>query len=193
MTLHVQMLYEVAKHAKAMADAMQAIVDDCAEQLAQRKAAGETDAAMLDAIFAVCREVLDEVLDTSELDRIATRLQDQALGMAERVRKLVEENARVRRDQEEYQREYDALAAEHEKLSEKIRSIEDQKKDKTDRRRRIEVFLCMLEEQKECIGFDPYTFVALVDRVVVGQDRKLEIIFRNGMNYTIFPIKGLKL
>ena len=33
MTLHVQMLYEVAKHAKAMADAMQAIVDDCASSL----------------------------------------------------------------------------------------------------------------------------------------------------------------
>jgi len=136
-----------------------------------------------DAIFAVCREVLDEVLDTSELDRIATRLQDQALGMAERVRKLVEENARVRKNQEEYQREYDALAAEHEKLSEKIRSVEEQKKDKADRRRRIEVFLCMLEEQMESLGFDPYTFVALVDRVVVGQDRKLEIIFRNGMKY----------
>lgn len=29
-----------------------------------------------DAIFAVCREVLDEVLDTSELDRIVTWLQD---------------------------------------------------------------------------------------------------------------------
>lgn len=67
-------------------------------------------------------------LDTSELDRIATRLQDQALGMAERVRKLVEENARMRRDQAEYQREYDALAAEHEKFSEKIRSIEEQKR-----------------------------------------------------------------
>ena len=51
MTLHVQMLYEVAKHAKAMADAMQAIVDDCAEQLAQRKAAGETDAALLNEVF----------------------------------------------------------------------------------------------------------------------------------------------
>ena len=94
-----------------------------------------------------------------------------------------EENARVRRDQEEYQREYDELAAEHEKLSEKIRSIEDQKKDKTDRRRRIEVFLRMFEEQKECVRFDPYTFVALVDKIVVGQDRKLEIIFRNGMKY----------
>ena len=136
-----------------------------------------------DAIFAACREVLDEVLDTSELDRIATRLQDQALGMAERVRKLIEENARVRRDQAEYQKEYDALAAEHEKLSEKIRSIEEQKKDKTDRRRRIEVFLRMLEEQEECVGFDPYTFVALVDKVVVGKDRRLEFVFRNGMKY----------
>ncbi len=136
-----------------------------------------------DAIFTVCREVLDEVLDTSDLDRIATRLQDQALGMAERVRKLVEENARVRKDQEEYQREYDALAVEHEKLSEKIRSVEAQKKDKADRRRKIEIFLRMLEEQTECIGFDPYTFAALVDRVVVGKHRKLVFIFRNGMKY----------
>lgn len=78
---------------------------------------------------------------------------------------------------------YDALAAEHEKLSEKIRSIEEQKKDKTDRRRRIEVFLRMLEEQEECMKFEPYTFVALVDKVIVCQDRKLEIIFRNGMKY----------
>ena len=61
--------------------------------------------------------------------------------------------------------------------------IEEQKKDKADRRRKIEVFLCMLEEQKEYMRFEPYTFVALVDKVVVGQDRKLEIIFRNGMKY----------
>lgn len=42
----------------------------------------------------------------------------------------------------------------------------------------------MLEEQEECVEFDSYTFVALVDKVVVGQDRKLEFYFRNGMNYT---------
>ena len=47
MTIHIQMLYEVAKSAKAMADAMQAIVDDCAEQLAKRKAAGESDTTMV--------------------------------------------------------------------------------------------------------------------------------------------------
>ena len=50
------------------------------------------------AIFTVCREVLDEVLDTRELDRIATGLQDQTMMISARARRLVEENARVRRN-----------------------------------------------------------------------------------------------
>ena len=137
-----------------------------------------------DAIFAVCREVLDEVLDTSELDREAAQAQDKMMVVAMRVRKLVEENARVRMDQEEYQREYEALVAEHEKLSQQIQDVEAQRKDKADRRRRIEVFLRMLEEQEECRRFESYTFVALVDKVVVRQDGKLNFCFRNGMNYT---------
>ena len=57
MTIHIQMLYEVAKHAKAMADAMQAIVDDCADQIARRKAAGETDEAMLGEVFGSTQPV----------------------------------------------------------------------------------------------------------------------------------------
>ena len=50
-----------------------------------------------DAILIACREALNEAFDTTELDKAATRLQDQALGMAERVRLLVDENARVQR------------------------------------------------------------------------------------------------
>ena len=137
-----------------------------------------------DAIFAVCRVALDEVLDTSELDRSAMLLQEQTMLISARARRLVEENARVRRDQEEYQREYDALAVEHEKLSLQIQEVEAQRKNKADRRRRIEVFLRMLEEQAECMRFEPYTFVALVDKVVVRQNGKLDFCFRNGMNYT---------
>ena len=57
---------------------------------------------------------------------------------------------------------------------------------KADRRRRIEIFLRMLERQEECLDFDPFTFVALVDRVVVGKDKELVYCFRNGMmKYTV--------
>ncbi len=136
-----------------------------------------------EAIFTVCREGLDEVLDTRELDRVETQLQEQTVLISARACRLVEENARERRDQEEYQKEYDALAAEHEKLSQQMQEVEIQRKDKAERRQRIEVFLRMLEEQEECVTFDPYTFVALVDKIVVGQNKKLGIKFRNGMKY----------
>ena len=51
MTIHIQMLQDIATHAHAMADAMQAIVDDCAEQLARRKAAGESEESILNEPF----------------------------------------------------------------------------------------------------------------------------------------------
>ena len=134
-------------------------------------------------VLTACRAALDAVLDTAELDRTAKRLEEQVLGIAERVRKLVEENARVQMNQEEYQREYNALADAYEKASEKLRRIAVQKQNKADRRRKIEIFIRMLEQQEECLDFDPYTFVALVDRVVVRKDRELVFWFRNGMNY----------
>ena len=65
-----------------------------------------------DRILTACREALDEAFDTMELDKAATRLQDQALGMAARVRQLVDENARVQRDQDEFKNDYEALLAE---------------------------------------------------------------------------------
>ena len=87
-------------------------------------------------------------------------------------------------NQEEYQQEYNALSENYEKVSEKLRKIAAQKQDKADRRRKIEIFLRMLEQQEECLDFDPYTFVALVDKVVVDRDRKLVFYFRNGVEYT---------
>ena len=51
MTIHIQMLQDIAAHARAMADSMQAIVDDCAEQLARRKAAGESEESIMNESF----------------------------------------------------------------------------------------------------------------------------------------------
>ena len=51
MTIHIQMLQDIATHARAMADSMQAIVDDCAEQLARRKASGESGESIMNESF----------------------------------------------------------------------------------------------------------------------------------------------
>ena len=67
------------------------------------------------------------------------------------------------------------------RLSEKTQAIAERKRDKAERRRRIEIFLHMMEEQKECASFEPGTFVALVDRVIIQHDGRMEFCFRNGM------------
>ena len=67
------------------------------------------------------------------------------------------------------------------RLSEKIQAIAEQKKDKAERRRRIEIFLHMMEEQKECLGFVPGMFVALVDKVIIQRDGDMEFQLKNGM------------
>ena len=51
MTIHIQMLQDIATHARAMADSMQAIVDDCTEQLARRKAASESEESIMNEPF----------------------------------------------------------------------------------------------------------------------------------------------
>ena len=52
---------------------------------------------------------------------------------------------------------------------------------KAGRRRHIEIFLHMLEEQKECADFEPGMFVALVDKVIIQHDGHMGFCFRNGM------------
>ena len=89
----------------------------------------------------------------------------------------------MRRDREEYQCEYNALAVEHERVSEEIRRAEVQIKERVEHRRKIEMFQWMFAEQEACAGFEPYAFVTLVEKVVDGCDGRLEFYFRNGMRY----------
>ena len=82
-----------------------------------------------------------------------------------------------------FKKDYEALLAEHARLSEKIQAIAEQKKDKAERRRRIEIFLHMLEEQKEFTGFELGMLVALVDKVIVQRNGSMEFCFKNEMKY----------
>ena len=135
-----------------------------------------------DAIIAACRETLED-LDTAELDAEVGRMQEKATVIAERLRKLVEENARVRIERAEYQREYDRLVVEYDRINARIQTMEDRNRDKGKRRRKLEIFLGFLEKIEVCEAFEPYTFATMVEKAVVGCDGRLQFCFRNGMRY----------
>ena len=133
-----------------------------------------------DAITAACQKKLVE-LDTAELDAEVGRLQEKATVIAERLRELIEENARVRIEQAEYQREYDALENAYDRIDAQIQAMEDRNRDKGKRRRKLEIFLGFLGKMEVCEAFEPYTFATMVEKVVVGCDGRLELYFRSGM------------
>ena len=135
-----------------------------------------------DAIIAACREMIKE-LDTTGLNAEVVRLENKASSIAERLRKLVEENARARIEQAEYLCEYDALTSEYDRINAQIQAMEDRNQDKEKRRRKLEIFLGLLEKVEVCKAFKPYTFVTLVEKVVVGHDGRLEFFFTKGLRY----------
>lgn len=140
-----------------------------------------------DAIIATCRDML-EGIDTAEFDAEVARLENEASSVAERLHKLVEENARVRRDQAEYQREYDRLVVEYDRINSQIQAIENQNRNKGKCRRKLEIFLSLLKKVEMCDAFEPYAFVTLVEKVVVGRDGQSQFCFRNGIQYE-YPLK----
>ena len=139
-----------------------------------------------------CKRVLDEVLCTDEQSRQIAKLQDQAVGLAQRIRSLVNENARTQMTEEEFKREYDKLASRYEKLAERIAAIQREKDDKEYRVKRISLFMRMLTRQEECLGFDPALFTAFVEKVVISGSKKevrLVYVLRDGSEYKIDGVR----
>ena len=139
-------------------------------------------------ILTNCQMILDEIMATDDLDQKIAKLQDQATGLAQRIRGLINRNARESRDQSEFLEEYEPLTRQYEALTKKIEGIQQEKASRTSRAKRIHIFMGMLKEQEECLEFDPVLFAAFVEKVVVtGQKKDVVLTFflRDGSEHRI--------
>ena len=128
--------------------------------------------AQRDHVIAACRLAVKAVLDADDLNRERETLEEKLLLLKERIRRLVNDNARTEIDQEAYRREYDALSAEYKQAAERIQEIDEDLCSREARKKQIELFLRMFEKQEVDVEFDPETFVAMVERVVVRSEKK---------------------
>ena len=139
-----------------------------------------------------CRQILDDVLTTDEQSRQIAKLQDQAVGLAQRIRGLVNENARTQKTEDEFTPEYDRLVGQYEKLAARIATIQREKEDREFRAKRISLFMRMLGGQEECLKFDPAVFTAFVEKVVVSgtkKDVRLVFVLRDGSEYKVDGVR----
>lgn len=146
--------------------------------------------AQREHVIAACRLAVKEVLDADDLNRERETLEEKLLLLNERIRRLVNDNARTERDQEAYRREYDALSAQYRQATDRIQEINEELRSREARKKQIALFLQIFEKQEADVEFDPGTFVAMVERVMVGRTGdgsglKLEFVFHNGLDMMI--------
>ena len=145
-----------------------------------------------DTVLAECQTILDAVLSTAELDRQTAKLQDQSVGLVQRIRELVTQNTRKSMDQEAFQKQYDELAAQHEKLTGKISALQQEKDSKECRARKIQLFMNRLAEQEACLDFDPTLFTIMVDKVIVSgtkQEPTLTFVLQDGSEHIVSEVR----
>lgn len=97
-----------------------------------------------------------------------TDIEEKLLLLSERIRRLVNDNARMEMDQAEYQNEYDELSAGYGEAMNRIREIDKEIRNREMRKKQIALFLQMFEKQGVDVEFDSGTFVAMVERVIVN-------------------------
>lgn len=114
------------------------------------------------------------------MNRELETLEEKMLLLNERIRRLVNDNARTELNQEEYRREYDTLSAEYKQAAERIQEIDEDLCSREARKMQIALFLRMFEKQEADVEFDAGTFVAMVESVVVraaSENNRLELRF----------------
>ena len=135
-----------------------------------------------DVIFAAHNEALAALADTTALDAEAAALTGEREVVGELIRKAVEENARVPLDQAVYNARYDALLARFKAAETRLAEIDAERDQRRMKQANITRFLKILKKQNALVTeFEEEMWYITVDKVLVHADRRLAVVFRDGV------------
>ena len=121
-------------------------------------------------IMATCEEAIRGILTFD--DGRLTSLRQQAEGYSEKVRSLITLKAHAESDSNAFEKEYQKLTGQYERLVKRIETLEAEKSDREKRAKRIQLFMAALERQEESLEFDPMLFGIFVEKAVVSGTKK---------------------
>lgn len=97
------------------------------------------------------------------------------------MQKLVEANARVAQNQEEYTKQYNDLVRQYDEAKAQFNEVVDTITAKGKQKARLGAFISALKKQEGIIDkFDEDLWCSLVDFVTVGRKKEIKVTFRDG-------------
>lgn len=139
-----------------------------------------------DELIENARLMLDLVCSTEELEKQAEELGTELQVQMEMVQNIIEQNARVATDQEEYQKKYDSLVEKYNATKDEYERVLDAISKKTDKRRVIENFIGVMEQQDCTVTeFDEGLWCSLVDYMTVYSKEEVGFTLSNGIEIRV--------
>jgi hypothetical protein len=134
-----------------------------------------------DEILQGYEPIIQDLTDTSKLDKESTKLQSELEIVTEMLRKCVEENAHNALDQTDYEERYKSLAERYEAINKKITEINDRHLERNTKRKRIDEFIKMLEKNTAILSeFDEELWNAVIEIVRVNSEKDITFVFKDG-------------
>ena len=129
-----------------------------------------------------CRQMMEVLTDTTEIDGRIADLRQEAEVVMGLTRKLIEENAANAMDQAEFSRKYKGFEDRYTGIKEKVEKLQQESEQRKAQADSISAFMFELHETDEpVIEFDSKLWLSVIDNVLVKENGKLLFRFRNGM------------
>ena len=134
-----------------------------------------------DGILLGYETVLQTLTDTTALEKKRTELQSEYDIVIELMKKCVEENARTKLNQDEYNQRYNALAERYQTAQDGIVDMDSKLADRATKREKITRFLDDLKQRDGLIEeFDEKLWFATVESVTVYSENEVSVTFKDG-------------
>ena len=132
------------------------------------------------------REVQAELGGTDELEAETIRLENERNVTAELVQQLIDQNARVAQDQDDYQRRYDEMFTRYEDAEKALAAAQESLRQKETRNEQIEDFISEIQAMPDSISeFRTDYWGHLVEKVTVHRKGAMTFFFTCGVEIQI--------
>ncbi|PRR84511.1 recombinase family protein [Clostridium vincentii] len=135
-----------------------------------------------DEILKGYEAIIQELTDTSKIDKESDKIQSEMEIVTEMIHKCVEENAHSTLDQAEYEERYKALVERYESIKKGIEGINEKRLESSAKHESIEAFIKELEKREGLVTeFDEDLWNATIEKIMVHSENEITFVFKDGM------------
>ena len=133
-------------------------------------------------VIAELSSLIDSVCQTVELTKERDKVQQELGVLAERLEKLIRENARVAQDQTEYLKQENEIRALYVEKQGHLARLDERIAERKGKRKTLESMIqAVCGINGELVEFDEELWSGLIDHIVVKEDGTVVVVFKGGI------------